>query len=69
MRGQEAEDIAQRRARLPPPPMSEYAKAKVSAAVEGGNMQDLVEGAVSPIQRSTFEDFVPAEGQNEGWDW
>ncbi|CAM9735300.1 unnamed protein product, partial [Scytosiphon promiscuus] len=78
----EAAEIGQRRARQPPPPMSEFARSRVSDAVEGGKLQDLVEAAVGAGPDASATYVPPAEavgaqgggaaangGLNQGWDW
>lgn len=79
---QEAAEIGQRRARKPPPPMSEFARARVAKAVGDGSLQDLVEAAVgSGLDEPSYygPPAVGAEGDgaqaagkgglNQGWDW
>lgn len=80
---QEASEIGERRSRQPPPPMSAFARTRVSNAVDGGKLQDLVEAALSSEMGSSFsgaeESAVLVDGGwprgagggggNEGWDW
>lgn len=62
--------------------MSEFAKSRVSKAVDGGKLQDLVEAAIGSDTSSyfgggagedgdAFLDGLPREanGGNAGWDW
>eukprot|EP00903_Cladosiphon_okamuranus_P022204 g20420.t1 len=78
----EASEIEERRARQPPPPMSNFARSRVSKAVDGGQLQDLVEAAVGLGASSFFsggageESGVVVDGwqrgasdRDEGWDW
>lgn len=78
---QEASEIGERRSRQPPPPMSEFAKSRVSKAVDGGRLQDLVEAAVGSetgflSEEEMTMDGLPlgvlsrqGNGGNQGWDW
>ncbi|CAM9894020.1 unnamed protein product [Pylaiella littoralis] len=75
----EASELGDRRARKPPPPLSELAASRVAAAVSGGRLQDVVEAAVgygaSPDSQAGSSTAFgsssarPNNGGNEGWDW
>ncbi|CBJ28928.1 expressed unknown protein [Ectocarpus siliculosus] len=77
----EASEIGERRSRQPPPPMSEFAKSRVSKAVDGGRLQDLVEAAVGSETGFLSEEEITMDGLplgvlsrqgnggNQGWDW